>query len=49
MAFIKCRSEKAFAGTDRIGAVGDNDIKGLAGLINEIDAIVDHQLKEDKR
>ena len=44
-AFIKCGSEQALAGTDRIGAVGDNDIKGLAGLINEIDAIVDHQLK----
>lgn len=40
--FIKCWSEKVFVGIDRIGAVGDNDIKGLVGLINEIDVIVDY-------
>lgn len=44
-AFVKGGSEQALAGTDRIGAVGDNDVKRLRGLINKIDAIVNNQRK----
>jgi hypothetical protein len=30
---------------DRIGAVGDNHVKGLRGLVNKVDAIINHQIK----
>ena len=44
-AFIKCGSEQALAGTDRIGAIGDNNVKRLRRLVNKIDAIVNDQRK----
>lgn len=41
-AFIKGGGKQAFAGAYRIGTVGNDHIKGLMGLIDEIHAVVDH-------
>jgi hypothetical protein len=35
-AFIKGGSEQALAGTDRIGAVGDNDVKRLRRWLTKL-------------
>ncbi|MNJ76120.1 hypothetical protein D3C77_733360 [compost metagenome] len=43
--FIERRGKQAFTGADRIGTVRNNHVELFVALVDEIDAIVDHQLE----
>ena len=44
-AFVERGSEQRCARPNRVGAVGDNHVKGLRGLVNKVNAVVNHQAK----